>query len=75
MKRLSETITKHGFYLCAAYCSDGTYLSEPTKYIATSLTSIATMMQMGLPHINVLTKCDKITNKELLERVSEATSC
>lgn len=33
------------------------------------------MMQMGLPHINVLTKCDKIPNKEFLDSVSEATSC
>jgi len=75
MQRLSSAIAKHGFYLCAAYCSDGTYLNEPTKYIATSLTSIATMMQMGLPHINILTKCDKIPNKEFLERVGEANSC
>lgn len=37
--------------------------------------SISTMMQMGLPHVNVLTKCDKIANKDFLDRVSEATSC
>ena len=37
--------------------------------------SISTMMQMGLPHINVLTKCDKIPNKEFLDKVSEASSC
>ena len=33
------------------------------------------MMQMGLPHLNVLTKCDKIPNKDFLDQVSEATSC
>ena len=33
------------------------------------------MMQMGLPHVNVLTKCDKIDNKDFLDQVSEATSC
>ena len=75
MARLSAAITKSGFYLCAAYCSDGTYLNEPTKYIATSLTSISTMMQMGLPHVNVLTKCDKIPNKEFLDSIGEAPSC
>ena len=37
--------------------------------------SISTMMQMGLPHVNVLTKCDKIQNKEFLDQVSEAPSC
>ena len=38
MQRLSAAITKNGFYLCASYCADGTFLNEPTKYIATSLT-------------------------------------
>eukprot|EP00356_Strombidium_inclinatum_P003881 CAMPEP_0170496534 /NCGR_PEP_ID=MMETSP0208-20121228/21973_1 /TAXON_ID=197538 /ORGANISM="Strombidium inclinatum, Strain S3" /LENGTH=98 /DNA_ID=CAMNT_0010773105 /DNA_START=449 /DNA_END=742 /DNA_ORIENTATION=- len=28
------------------------------------------MTQMSLPHINVLTKCDKVQNKELLERMT-----
>ena len=32
-------------------------------------------MQMGLPHVNVLTKCDKIPNKDFLDQVSEANSC
>ena len=61
--------------LCAVYCADATYLNEPTKYIATSLTSISTMMSMGLPHVNVLTKCDKIKDKEFLDHVAEANSC
>ena len=30
---------------------------------------------MNLPHLNILTKCDKIKNKEFLEKVSEAPSC
>ena len=75
MNRLSAAITKNGFMICAAYCADGTYLNEPTKYIAACLTSISTMVQMNLPHLNVLTKCDKIHDKEFLERVSEAPSC
>ena len=33
------------------------------------------MMQLGLPHVNVLTKCDKIQNKDFLDQVSEAPSC
>ena len=33
------------------------------------MTSCATMSQMALPHLNILTKCDKIQDKELLERM------
>ena len=30
---------------------------------------------MNLPHLNILTKCDKIQDKKFLDRVSEAASC
>ena len=33
------------------------------------------MVQLNLPHINILTKCDKIKDKEFLEQVCEANSC
>jgi len=46
--------------ICAVYCADGTYINEPTKYISCCLTSVSTMIQMSVPHLNVLTKCDKI---------------
>jgi GTP-binding protein EngB required for normal cell division len=75
MQRLSKAISKSGYNLCAAYCSDATYLTEPTKYIATCLTSVSAMVQMNLPHLNVLTKCDKVTNTSLIEQAAESTSC
>ena len=69
MTRLAKAIGQNGFGMnvCAAYCADGTQANEPTKYIATCLTAVSTMMQMSVPHLNVLTKCDKIDNKEVLD--------
>jgi GPN-loop GTPase len=32
------------------------------------------MVQMSVPHLNVLTKCDKIQNKELLEMITSSNS-
>lgn len=61
--------------MCAVYCADGTYVSEPTKYIAACLTAVSTMVHLGVPHFNVLTKCDKIENKELLEMITQSNSC
>lgn len=60
MTRLTKTISKAGFNMCAVYTADGTHISEPTKYVATCLTSISTMVQLQLPHQNILTKCDKV---------------
>ena len=57
--------------MCSLYCADGTFINEPSKYLSASLTSLATMTQMSLPHINILTKCDKIEDKEFLERMTQ----
>ncbi len=75
MQRLAKAISKSGFNLCAGYCTDATYLTEPTKYIATCLTSVSAMVQIALPHLNILTKCDKVNNTELIEEAAESTSC
>ena len=61
--------------ICAVYCADGTYINEPTKYISCCLTSVSTMLQMSVPHLNILTKCDKIQDKELIEKFTSAQSC
>jgi GTPase SAR1 family protein len=75
MTRLCQAIARTAFNVCAVYCADGTQLGEPTKYVSTCLTSISTMMQLQLPHLNVLTKCDKVTDKAMLERISSIMSC
>ncbi len=46
--------------MSAVYCADGTFINEPAKYIAACLTALSTMTQLNVPHLNVLTKCDKI---------------
>jgi len=70
MTRLSKAIQKAGYNLCTMYCADGTFINEPSKYLSACLTSCASMTQMTLPHLNVLTKCDKVPDKELLERMT-----
>ena len=70
MTRLGKSLQNSGFNVCTMYCADGTFISEPTKYLSACLTSVATMSQMTLPHLNVLTKCDKIEDKEFLERMT-----
>ena len=67
MPRLTKAITKAGYNLCSLYCADGTFINEPSKYLSACLTSVATMAQVSLPHLNILTKCDKVTDKDFLE--------
>ena len=69
MTRLAKAITNTGFNLCSVYCADGTFVTEPSKYLSACLTSVSTMTQLSLPHLNLLTKCDKVQDKQLLDRM------
>ena len=60
MQRLARAISKAGFLICAVYCADGTFINEPSKYISACLTALSTMTQLNVPHLNILTKCDKL---------------
>ena len=46
--------------LVAVHLVDSHYCSDPGKFISVLYTSLATMIQVELPHINVLSKIDLI---------------
>lgn len=71
MAKLSKAIQGLGYQLSAVYCADATFIGEPTKYISACMTSVSTMVSLSLPHINVLTKCDKVKDPDLLDKLME----
>lgn len=48
--------------LVALHLTDSFCLTQPSLYISTLLLSLRVMLQMDLPHLNVLTKIDKISS-------------
>lgn len=55
---------KHdGWNVCVVYCLDSQFASEVPKYIAGCLSALSAMVQLELPHVNVLTKMDICKNK------------
>ena len=48
------------FQLVAVHLVDSHYCSDPGKFISVLLTSLSTMLQIELPHVNVLSKMDLI---------------
>lgn len=58
MRNIFEKLEKLGYHLCTVHLVDSHYCSEPHKFISTLLLSLCTMLQMGLPHVNVLSKAD-----------------
>lgn len=52
--------TVDDYRLVAVHLVDSHYCSDPGKFISVLLTSLATMLQVALPHINLLSKADLI---------------
>ena len=44
--------------LAAVHLCDAHYVTDPAKYVSVLLLSLRTMLQLELPHINVLSKID-----------------
>lgn len=48
--------------LVALHLTDSYCLTQPSLYISTLLLSLRAMLQMDLPHLNVMTKIDKLAS-------------
>ena len=49
---------KFDYRLAAVHLVDSHYCTEPSKFISVLLTSLSTMLQIEMPHINILSKVD-----------------
>jgi len=71
MKDIIEHLTRLDFRLAAVHLVDSHYCSDPGKFIAVCLTSLTTMLQIALPHVNLLSKVDLVERyKYKFDRVS-----
>lgn len=61
VKRIVERLTKIGLRLAAVHLCDAHYVTDASKYISVLLLSLRTMLHLELPHINVLSKVDLIS--------------
>lgn len=56
----TELTQKWNHHLAAVHLVDSHYCSDPAKFISVIFTTLATMIQIELPHVNVLSKADLI---------------
>jgi len=60
VKDLLELLLSADYRLCAVHLVDSHYCSDPAKFISVCLTSLTTMLQISLPHVNLLSKVDLV---------------
>lgn len=53
------------YNVCAVFLLDATFISDPAKFVSGALLSLSAMVQLELPHLNVLTKCDLADRSEV----------
>jgi GTPase SAR1 family protein len=68
MPRLCENLQQWGFRICGVYLMDAMFLTDASKFISATVASMCCMLQLQLPHINVITKCDLATNLDAIDK-------
>ena len=71
MHLLANNLSQSGYRSVAVYLIDALFVLDSSKFISGCLLSLSCMMQLGLPHINVITKCD-IADKQEIERILDS---
>lgn len=64
VEKLSQNLVR----LCSVQLIDSHHCSDPGKYLSSLILCTTTMLQLGLPHINVMTKFDEM--KKFSERLA-----
>ncbi|XP_030375468.1 GPN-loop GTPase 2 [Scaptodrosophila lebanonensis] len=64
MAHVFERLESERYSLVTVNLIDSHYCSEPSKFIATLLMALNTMLRMSLPHVNVLSKADLLRKHE-----------
>ncbi len=74
MKELVKLIESWGYKSVAVYILDALFVLEPTKFLSGCMLSLSCMLQLQLPHVGIISKCD-LADKEMIEKVLEYQSC
>eukprot|EP00920_Eleutheroschizon_duboscqi_P009193 GHVT01021027.1.p1 GENE.GHVT01021027.1~~GHVT01021027.1.p1 ORF type:complete len:266 (+),score=52.41 GHVT01021027.1:1565-2362(+) len=58
--QLASIIQANDVRLVAVCCLDVSFIADPVKFLAGSIMTLSAMIQLEMPHINLLTKCDLV---------------
>ncbi|KIP08933.1 hypothetical protein PHLGIDRAFT_87418 [Phlebiopsis gigantea 11061_1 CR5-6] len=61
VQHIIRRLTKSGFRLAAVHLCDAHYVTDASKFVSILMLSLRAMLHLELPHVNVLSKVDLIT--------------
>ncbi len=71
MKNLAKMLSSWGYRVGSVYLLDALFVLDPPKFISGCMLSLSCMLQLELPHINVITKCD-MADKEQIDMILDS---
>ncbi|XP_014224889.1 GPN-loop GTPase 2 [Trichogramma pretiosum] len=60
MNKIVEKLGENLVRLCAVQLMDSHHCSDPGKYLSSLMVCTLSMLQLGMPHVNVMTKLDEM---------------
>lgn len=64
MREFVEMLQNLDFRVAGVYCIDINFVEDAPKFLSGALAALTAMVNLELPHVNVLTKCDLIKGGE-----------
>lgn len=68
MRELVDFLQNLDFRIAGVYCIDVNFIEDTSKFLSGGLAALSAMVNLELPHINVLTKCDLVSDELDLDR-------
>ena len=68
MPAIARFLEREGYRVCALYCIDALFLSDTRRFISGVMMALSAMMQLELPHVSVLTKCDTLHDRSIIDK-------
>ena len=63
MKQLVETLQNWDFRVCGVFLIDAQFMIEASKFVSGVMCALSAMVNLEIPHVNVVTKLDLLNKK------------
>lgn len=65
VNQLSKEMIRSGYSMATISLMDSHFITDISKYVSGALSCLSSMALLSIPHINVLSKCDLVSDQDL----------
>ncbi|XP_043704311.1 GPN-loop GTPase 3-like isoform X2 [Telopea speciosissima] len=69
IRNFVDHLRRKNFNVCGVYLLDSQFMTDVAKFISGCMSSLSAMVQLEVPHVNILSKMDLVTNKKDIDEL------